>query len=78
MRPDARREALVALEAAVEDGTIRQRFFTDLLELLVAELIMADRYAEAVRYASQISEEQGQYEFGRMLVERIKADQKLR
>ncbi len=73
-----RREALVALEEAVEDGTIRQRFFTDLLELLVAELMMADRYADAERYARQISEEQGQYEFGRILVERIKADQNLR
>ena len=40
--------------------------------------MMADRYADAVRYTRQISEEQGQYEFGRMLVERIKADQKLR
>ena len=40
--------------------------------------MMAYRHTDAVRYARQVSEEHSQYEFGRILVERIKADQKLR
>ena len=42
-------EALAALERAVRDSGIRRVFFTDLLELLAAELVAADRWADAER-----------------------------
>ena len=73
-----RARALAAFEHAVEDGNIRQLFFGDLLELLVAELMAAGRFADAERYAVQVAAEQHQEAFGRALVERIRAGQKPR
>ena len=73
-----RARALAAFEDAVEDGNIRQLFFGDVLELLVAELMAAGRFADAERYAVQIAAEQHQEAFGRALVERIRAGQKPR
>jgi len=73
-----RARALAAFEHAVEDGNIRQRFFADLLELLVAELMAAGRFADAEHYAVQVAAEQHQEAFGRALVERIRAGQKPR
>ena len=57
---------------------MRQLFFGDLLELLVAELMAAGRSADAERYAVQVSAQQHQEAFGQALVERIKAGQKPR
>jgi len=73
-----RARALAAFEHAVEDGNIRQLFFRDVLELLVAELMAAGRFADAERYAVQVAAEQHQEAFGRALVERIRAGQKPR
>ena len=70
--------ALVALERAAQDANIRKKFTTDLLELLVAELMTAGRLAAAERYAVEIAAEQGQEAFGRALVEQIRAGQKPR
>ena len=71
--------ALAALESAVQDANIRKTFTTDLLELLVAELMTAGRLADAERqYAVEIAAEQQQETFGRALVEQIRADQKPR
>ena len=71
-------KALTALEQAVQDANIRKTFTTDLLELLVAELIITSRLADAERYAVEIAAEQGQEAFGRALVEQIRAGQKPR
>ncbi len=71
-------KALAALESAVQDANIRKTFTTDLLELLVAELIISGRSADAERYAVEIAAEQGQEAFGRALVEQIRAGQKPR
>lgn len=70
--------ALAALERAAQDANIRKKFTTDLLELLVAELMTAGRLAAAERYAVEIAAEQGQEAFGRALVEQIRAGQKPR
>ena len=71
-------KALAALEQAVQDANIRKTFTTDLLELIVAELMTAGRLADAERYAVEIAAEQGQEAFGRALVEQIRAGQKPR
>ncbi len=71
-------KALTALEQAVQDANIRKTFTTDLLELLVAELMIAGRLADAERYAGQIAAEQQQQAFGRALVEQIRVGQKPR
>ena len=71
-------KALAALESAVQDANIRKTFTTDLLELIVAELIISGRLADAERYAVEIAAEQGQEAFGRALVEQIRAGQKPR
>ena len=68
-------KALAALEQAVQDANIRRKFTTDLLELIVAELMIAGRLADAERYAVEIAAEQGQDAFGRALVEQIRASQ---
>ena len=70
--------ALVALERAAQDANIRKKFTTDLLELLVAELMTAGRLAAAERYAVEIAAEQQQEAFGPALVEQIRAGQKPR
>ena len=70
--------ALAALERAAQDANIRKKFTTDLLELLVAELMTAGRLAAAERYAVEIAAEQGQEAFGRALVEEIRAGQRPR
>ncbi len=70
--------ALAALERAAQDANIRKTFTTDLLELLVAELMTAGRLADAEQYAVQIAAEQQQEAFGRALVAQIKAGQKPR
>lgn len=70
--------ALAALERAAQDANIRKKFTTDLLELLVAELMTAGRLAAAERYAVEIAAEQGQEAFGRALVEQIRAGQRPR
>ena len=70
--------ALAALESAVQDANIRKTFTTDLLELLVAELMTAGRLADAGQYAVEIAAEQQQETFGRALVEQIRAGQKPR
>ncbi len=67
--------ALAALERAAQDANIRKTFTTDLLELLVAELMTAGRLADAERYAIEIAAEQGQEAFGRTLVEQIRVEQ---
>ncbi len=71
-------KALAALEQAVQDANIRKTFTTDLLELIVAELMIAGRLADVERYAVEIAAEQGQEAFGRALVEQIRASQKPR
>ena len=71
-------KALAVLESAVQDANIRKTFTTDLLELLVIELMRAGRLADAERYAVEIAAEQGQEAFGRALVEQIRASQKPR
>ncbi|MDE2742044.1 MAG: GDSL-type esterase/lipase family protein [Gemmatimonadota bacterium] len=71
-------KALAALESAVQDANIRKTFTTDLLELIVAELIISGRLADAERYAVEIAAKQGQEAFGRALVEQIRASQKPR
>ena len=65
--------ALAALEAAIRDEETRRRFFPELLQLLVIELIAAGRPGDAEGYALQVSAELGQEAFGRALVERIRA-----
>ncbi len=65
--------ALAALEGAVQDGKIRRRFFAELLDLLVLELMAAGRSEDAERYALQVAAEQGREAVGRALVERIRA-----
>ncbi len=70
--------ALAALERAAQDANIRKTLTTDLLELLVAELMTAGRLAAAERYAVEIAAEQGQEALGRALVEQIRAGQKPR
>ena len=65
--------ALAALERAVEDADMRRRFFAELLELLVSELMAAGRSDDAERHALQVAAEQGQEAVGRALVERIRA-----
>lgn len=65
--------ALVALERAAQDANIRKTLTTDLLKLLVAELVTAGRLADAERYAVEIAAEQQQEAFGRALVEQIRA-----
>ena len=71
-------EALAALEKAAQDANIRKKFTTDLLELLVTELMSAGRLTDAERYAVQVAAEQQQEALGRALVERIRAGQKPR
>ena len=71
-------EALAALEKAVQDANIRKKFTTDLLELLVAELMSAGRLADAEQYAVQVAAEQQQETLGRALVAQIRAGQKPR
>ena len=71
-------KALAALDSAVQDANIRKRFTTDLLELLVAELMTAGRLADAERYVVQVAAEQQQEAFGRALVAQIRAGQKPR
>ncbi|MDE2811143.1 MAG: hypothetical protein OXN90_22220, partial [Gemmatimonadota bacterium] len=70
--------ALADLESAAQDANIRKKFTTDLLELLVAELMTAGRLADAERYAVQVAAEQQQGAFGRALVAEIRAGQKPR
>lgn len=71
-------KALAALERAVQDANIRKTFTTDLLELLVAELMTAGRLAAAEQYAVQVAAEQQQEALGRALVAQIRAGQKPR
>ena len=71
-------KALAELESAVQDANIRKTFTTDLLELLVIELMSAGRLADAERYVVEIAAEQGQEAFGRALVGQIRASQKPR
>ena len=66
------------LESAVQDANIRKTFTTDLLELLVSELMTAGRLADAERYALQVAAEQQQEAFGQALVAQIRARQKPR
>ena len=68
-----RADALAALETAVEDGDIRRRYFREVLVMLVAELVEAGRTSDAERYVVEIAAEQQQQDFGRVLVERIRA-----
>jgi len=68
-----RGKALAAFETAVKDAKIRRQFFEDLLEILVAELIAADRLTDAEHYVVQVAAEQGQQAFGQALVERVRA-----
>ena len=70
--------ALAALESAVQDANIRKTFATDLLELIVTELMTAGRLTDAERYAVQVAAEQQQEAFGRALVAQIRAGQKPR
>ncbi len=70
--------ALAALESAVQDANIRKTFTTDLLELIVTELMTAGRLTDAERYAVQVAAEQQQEAFGRALVAQIRAGQKPR
>ena len=70
--------ALADLESAAQDANIRKKFTTDLLELIVAELMTAGRLADAERYAVQVAAEQQQGAFGRALVAQIRAGQKPR
>ena len=70
--------ALARLESAAQDSNIRKTFTTDLLELIVAELMTAGRLADAERYAVQVAAEQQQEAFGRVLVEQIRGGQKPR
>ena len=65
--------ALTALEAAVEDAGIRRRFFVELLDLLVYELMAAGRSGDAERYALQVAAEQGREAVGRAFANRIRA-----
>ena len=69
----ARVPALAALEQAIEDSNIRRRFFAELLQLLVAELMAAGRSADAEKYVVQVATEQNREAFGRALVARIRA-----
>ena len=71
-------KALTALEQAVQDANIRKTFTTDLLELIVAELMTAGRLADAEQYAVQVAVEQQQEVFGHALVAQIRAGQKPR
>ena len=68
-----RAAALAALERAVQDAGIRRRFFAELLDLLVHELVAAGRPGEAERLALEVASEQGREAVGRALVERIRA-----
>ncbi len=68
-----RGKALAAFETAVKDAKIRRQFFEDLLEVLVAELMAADRLTDAEHYVVQVATEQGQQAFGQALVERVRA-----
>ena len=70
--------SLADLESAAQDANIRKTFTTDLLELLVAELMTAGRLADAEQYAVQVAAEQQQEAFGRALVAQIRAGQKPR
>ena len=70
--------ALAVLESAGQDANIRKTFTTDLLELLVSELMTAGRLADAERYAVQVAAEQQQEAFGQALVAQIRAGQKPR
>ena len=70
--------ALAALESAVQDANIRKTFTTDLLELIVTELMTAGRLTDAERYAVQVAAEQQQEAFGHALVAQIRAGQKPR
>jgi hypothetical protein len=65
--------ALTQFEIAAQDRGIRRDFSADLLELLVGGLVAAGRFADAERYAGQISAEMGREEFGRALIARIRA-----
>ena len=65
--------ALAALERAVQDAGIRRRFFAELLDLLVHELVAAGRPGEAERLAREVASEQGREDVGRALVARIRA-----
>ena len=71
-------KALSALESVVQDANIRKTFTTDLLELIVAELMTAGRLADAEQYTVQVAAEQQQEAFGRALVAQIRAGQKPR
>ncbi len=70
--------ALADLESAVQDANIRKTFTTDLLELIVAELMTAGRLTDAEQYAVQVAAEQQQEALGRALVAQIRAGQKPR
>ena len=70
--------ALAALESAVQDANIRKTFTTDLLELIVSELMTAGRLADAEQYAVQVAAEQQQEALGHALVAQIRAGQKPR
>ncbi len=71
-------KALTDLESAAQDANIRKMFTTDLLELLVTELMTAGRLADAEPYVVQVAAEQQQEAFGRALVAQIRAGQKPR
>ena len=68
-----RARALAALEGAIRDGETRRRFFPELLNLLVVELMAVGRSGDAERYALQVAAELRQEAFGRALVKRIRA-----
>ena len=62
----------------MQDANIRKTFTTDLLELIVTELMAAGRLTDAERCAVQVAAEQQQEAFGRALVAQIRAGQKPR
>ena len=70
-----RNKALAAFEDAVKDRNIRRQFCVELLELLVTELMAANRVSDAEHYVVQVAAEQQQEAFGQALVERIRAGQ---
>ena len=65
--------ALAALEEAAQDPEIRRRFFGELVDLLVDQLMAAGRSDDAERLARQVAAQQGGKAVGRALLERIRA-----
>jgi len=66
-------QALHYLEIAVADAGIQRHFLPDLLSILCEELLDARRYDDAERYVKDVMERHGQEEFGRYLLQHIRA-----